>query len=488
MSHDNLGFTSSNDGLDAKRWSSSTSKNSPSYLPDENRTNVYVLELDEKKKRTKKKSVEEYDAGEYEPYDHRDVVHPTTNSETLLHLLKGSLGTGILAMPKAFLNSGYIVGMIATIIIGLLCTYCMRILVTSEYELCKRKRVPSLTYPATAEAALREGPPVFRRCAKAAIHVTNTFLIIYQLGACCVYVVFIASNIQTALSTYIQPIDVRLYMVALLLPLIFINWIRNLKYLAPLSTVANGITFISFGIILYYIFRQTPSFENRNPVGEVQNFPLYFGTVLFALEAIGVIMPLENEMKTPKHFISPFGILNIGMGTIVFLYAGMGFFGYICYGSEIHDSITLNLPDKDVLSKVVQILLAIAIFFTHTIQCYVAIDISWNDYISPMLEKNSHRLLWEYVVRTVIVIITTLLAIAVPKLELFISLFGAFCLSALGIAFPAIIQLCTFWNTVTRTERNLMLAKNLSLILFGLLGLVVGTYTSLHEMVKSFAR
>jgi len=92
-----------------------------------------------------------------------------SDGETLLHLLKGSLGTGILAMPKAFYNAGYVVGLIATIIIGLLCTYCMRILVRSEYELCKRRRVPSMTYPATAEAALLEGPVFLRPFSKASM-------------------------------------------------------------------------------------------------------------------------------------------------------------------------------------------------------------------------------------------------------------------------------------------------------------------------------
>lgn len=91
--------------------------------------------------------------------------------ETLLHLLKGSLGTGILAMPRAFYHAGYGVGTVATIIIGLFCTYCMRILVSSEYELCKRKRVASLSYPATAEAALAVGPTPFRRFSRASVWV-----------------------------------------------------------------------------------------------------------------------------------------------------------------------------------------------------------------------------------------------------------------------------------------------------------------------------
>lgn len=71
-------------------------------------------------------------------------------------------------MPMAFLNSGYILGTVGTIVIGTLCLYCIHLLIDAEYELCKRKKVPSLNYPATAEAALREGPPIFKKCAGAA--------------------------------------------------------------------------------------------------------------------------------------------------------------------------------------------------------------------------------------------------------------------------------------------------------------------------------
>lgn len=118
----------------------------------------------------------------------------------------------------------------------------------------------------------------------------NIFLLIYQLGTCCVYVVFVSTNIKSIADLYLdEPVDVRLVMLIILLPLILINWVRNLKYLAPFSTIANIITMISFGIILYYIFRENIGFEGKEAVGHVRNWPLFFGTVLFALEAIGVV-------------------------------------------------------------------------------------------------------------------------------------------------------------------------------------------------------
>lgn len=54
-------------------------------------------------------------------------------------------------------------------------------------------------------------------------------------------------------------------------------------------------------------------------------------------------MPLENEMKTPKSFVGLTGVLNRAFVIIVFLYIGMGLFGYLKYGDKIEDTITLNL-------------------------------------------------------------------------------------------------------------------------------------------------
>lgn len=54
----------------------------------------------------------------------------------------------------------------------------------------------------------------------------------------------------------------------------------------------------------------------------------------------------------------------------------------------------------------VQILLAFAIFITHGLAGYVAIDILWNEYIGVRLLNSNHRILWEYLLRTAIVLCT----------------------------------------------------------------------------------
>lgn len=66
--------------------------------------------------------------------------------DTLIHLLKGSLGSGILAMPLAFFNAGLAFGVVATIVIGVICTYCVHMLVDSAHTLYRRTRLVYTLY------------------------------------------------------------------------------------------------------------------------------------------------------------------------------------------------------------------------------------------------------------------------------------------------------------------------------------------------------
>lgn len=420
----------------------------------------------------------------YDPHLHRNRPHPTTNFETLVHLLKGSLGTGILAMPQAFYNAGYISGFVNTILIGILCTYCLHVLVQAQYALCKRHRVPILTYPISMKMALEEGPACLRPFSPYAVVIVDGFMIVYQLGICCVYIVFVATNIKQLVDMYLN-LDVKIHCMILLVPLIGINMIRNLKILAPFSTLANVITFVGLGMILYYVLDDLPPLSEREMVADMGRFPLFFGTTLFALEAVGVIIALENNMATPKSFGGTFGVLNVGMFVIVALYALMGFVGYWKYGADSLGSVTLNLPEMDILSRTIRILFAVAIFISYGLQCYVPVDIIWNVYLVQKYKDSNNKFVYEMLVRIVVVIVTFLLAVAIPRLGLFISLFGALCLSALGIAFPAIMEICVLWPDKLGPGK-MILWKDIILILFGVIGLVAGTYTSVRDIVYSF--
>lgn len=51
--------------------------------------------------------------------------------ETLLHMIKGNVGSGVFAMGDAFRNAGLLLGPILTIFLGIICVYGNHILVNS---------------------------------------------------------------------------------------------------------------------------------------------------------------------------------------------------------------------------------------------------------------------------------------------------------------------------------------------------------------------
>lgn len=65
----------------------------------------------------------------------------------------------------------------------------------------------------------------------------NFFLCVTQIGFCGVYFVFVAKNIQALLHQY--DLDVRYYLLMLLPPMILLNFLKNLKYLVPISILAS---------------------------------------------------------------------------------------------------------------------------------------------------------------------------------------------------------------------------------------------------------
>lgn len=70
------------------------------------------------------------------------------------------------------------------------------------------------------------------------------------------------------------------------------------------------------------------------------------------MEGIGVVMPVENSMKKPQHFLGCPGVLNTAMITVIVLYAVIGLLGYVSYGDLVEGSVTLNLPKDAVYVQI----------------------------------------------------------------------------------------------------------------------------------------
>ncbi|KAH9638125.1 hypothetical protein HF086_014986, partial [Spodoptera exigua] len=126
-----------------------------------------------------------------------------------------------------------------------------------------------------------------------------------------------------------NPLSIQAACALTLVPLVLICQIRNLKYLVPFSALANLLILVVFVITIYYVFLDLPSPKEREMVASITQWPLFLSTVIFAMEGIGVVMPVENEMAKPQQFLGCPGVLNVAMVIVISLYGFVGFFGYL---------------------------------------------------------------------------------------------------------------------------------------------------------------
>lgn len=169
----------------------------------------------------------------------------------------------------------------------------------------------------------------------------------YSSGA--VYTLFIADSVRLATNKLLDiDYDVRLYILMVLPLVLLMGQVRSLKFLVPFSAIANIFIIVVFGITVFYIFSEPLEYSDKPFFNSFSTLPLFFSTVIFAMEGIGAVMPVENEMRSPQHFLGCPGVLNTAMIVVISLYASLGFFGYVRYGDEVKGSVTLNL-DQDLM-------------------------------------------------------------------------------------------------------------------------------------------
>lgn len=326
--------------------------------------------------------------------------------ETIIHIFKGNVGPGILALGDAFRNGGLLLSPLLTLLLGVICVHCQHVLIHCSKKM--RERLDTDEYPdyaRTAELCLETGPMKYRRFARGMRKAINWFLCVTQLGFCCVYIVFVPKNTLQVLNQYGIEIDEKVIMTLILVPIILSCLLTNLKYLSYCSLIAGGCMIAGCAITLYYIFLDLPSPSERHFVGQAENLPLFFGTAIFAFEGISLVLPLQNSMKQPRDFYKPTGVLNVGMVIITSLFLVLGFFGYLKYGDAIEASISLNLPIEDKLAQAVKILFAIGVLLGFALQFFIAIQIMW----PPMVRRfrwKSHLMMRELAFRVLMVFVT----------------------------------------------------------------------------------
>ncbi|KAF7256345.1 hypothetical protein EG68_06120 [Paragonimus skrjabini miyazakii] len=419
-------------------------------------------------------------------------------SQALMNFIKGNIGTGMLSMPVVLRYAGLWTGFFMILIAGSMAAYLMKVLVRTSRSVREQHSLDraKMDYTETVFYVFKYGPMRLRKPKGKIKHTVNLFLIVTQIGFSCVYTLFITENIRYFIHGFFPHLSISFYLVAFLvcLALTPMCLCSDMRVFARISAVANVATLLGSILIFIYLFTSgLQPLDSLPVITNPQGILVAFGIVMFSFEGISLVLPIESKMENPDSYIHPCGVLSVGMIIIITLNVAFGFFGFMRFGEDAKGTITLNIPEYPYWFSPVKPLFIIAIMVTYLLQFYIPASI-----FSRLMEKlrchreasDRRRYINLKLMRIGLVMFSYLMVVTIPKLDLMISLIGAFASSMLAFILPPVLELVHLWER--RNEIRgfwvFVFAKHLFFILVGLISFVGGTVATLIQLIEAFEK
>ncbi|KAF2765189.1 hypothetical protein EJ03DRAFT_355128 [Teratosphaeria nubilosa] len=376
-------------------------------------------------------------------------------------LLKSFVGTGVLFLPRAYLNGGMWFSNAVLLVIALLSYYCFILLVNTRLKV----------KASFGDMGGQTWGKYFR-------NLINFSLVISQIGFSSAYIVFVGENLQAFIlavskcATTIPIIYVILMQMIIFLPLSLYRNINNIQKLALIADL-----FIVLGLIYIY-FYDVKTIVQQQGVADIKAFnskdwTLFIGTAIFTFEGIGLIIPIQSGMKDPRKFPS---VLATVMVVISVIFISAGAVSYAAYGSRTKTVILLNMPQDDKLVNGVQFLYSLAILLSTPLQIYPAIEITSQQLFSRTGKYNPWIKWKKNIFRFFMVVLCAGIAWAgAGDLDKFVSLVGSFACIPLVFIYPPLMH----YRAVA--DRPWQRITDLMLVVFGF---VIMAYTTALTIIN----
>ncbi|GJC93597.1 transmembrane amino acid transporter [Colletotrichum higginsianum] len=342
-----------------------------------------------------------------------------------LLLLKSFVGTGVLFLPRAYLNGGMTFSNAVLLGVAALSYYCFVLLVTTRLKV---------------EGSFGDlGGILYGKWMRGTI---LTSIVISQIGFVAAYMVFTSENLQAvilAVSDCKTNIPVKWLILLQVLVFLPFSLLRDIEKLSFTALIADAFILLGLAYLLYYDILTLSTngladiiMFNRN------DWTLFIGTAIFTFEGIGLIIPIQESMKDPRKF--PRVMLAV-MIIISVIFIGMGAISYAAYGSKTETVVLLNMPQDNKMVNSVQFLYSIAIMLSIPLQLFPAIKITENALFTKSGKYNPYIKWQKNLYRFFFVILCAVIAWGgADDLDKFVALVGNFACIPLVYIYPPLLH------------------------------------------------
>jgi proton-coupled amino acid transporter len=447
--------------------------------------------------------------------DHENDTSKATVAQTYFTFFKSFMGIGVLTLPHGFKLAGWWVGLCMILLASYTSYYCIVLLLdardTVEQQILAGTVNPNVLpegtlnspmvvmseeapQPQPSKAAASDGTKEisYSDIGRAAFGSTGAKVVDFaivtaQMGFSTAYMIFIGHNVEAALGSCIGPASWMLLTAFFVCPLV---WLRSLKKLSFGAILADAAVVFGLCVIVIYalVYSGGAARTEVDPPTPVGSKPfIFFGMAVFAFEGAGIILPMKQSMQHPEEFS---GVLRTGMVVITCVYVVFPLTVYLCFAGATEDMITANLPDRDFVVIMVELLYSLGLFLTYPIQMFPAIQIVENSRLYRSIEERLKGKTFDddlgpsYFIRTVLVMLTLLCAATIPKFGTFVAIVGSVSCSLIAFILPAAFSLKLHQEEAGSTKTYI----KWGMLLFGVLGGVISLVLEIDDLAESIGQ
>ncbi|KAF4668688.1 hypothetical protein FOZ61_005940 [Perkinsus olseni] len=240
--------------------------------------------------------------------------HRTSGTSVGIAILKANLGSGILYLPRAWVNGGWLFSTLVLPVLAVMAATCSLRLVE-----CRRV-VRQGGYGDIMEKATGSRWGRF---------MIDLSLLALQSGICTGYFVFVA-NMASDISPWIASLSFSTKVAIQATVIAPLCWFRQVSKLSFTNFLANVLIFFSLCGLLGFIIaggdEASSLHKDQRTYPRINfwdgGFLVFMGTALYVFEGIGLILPTYDSMREPEQFGKVF-TRAFSITTASFLFIGL---------------------------------------------------------------------------------------------------------------------------------------------------------------------
>jgi proton-coupled amino acid transporter len=231
-------------------------------------------------------------------------------------------------------------------------------------------------------------------------------------------------------------------------------------------------------------------------------------------------LPVERQARHKESFMKLF---VSGYSLVTALFISFGLIGYLAFGKDTLSVAVLNIPSKSWLTRISKVGFLIAAVCTYPLMMWPVIErlelallykknrnqdqpiervedlikgdkvedgniqkdpSSSNSNLSPnsndvLPSRTGFLLVRSLLLRAFLVALTVLVAVTIPEFDLLTSLIGSLCSTTLAFILPGLFHIKLFPDSSL-----LVKTKDILVILFGILAMVVCTSVTIYDLIE----